>query len=105
MIGSAASCHNNSIWRSVKAVPSGDGVSEARLMQRDPSVAFDHDLAALEGYYSAGVEEVEPLSNSLVSGEFRYLGSDAGSSARAPKAITRDLASRMGMVSRLRKRS
>ncbi len=87
----------------------GDDVGETRLMERDHvHIAFDHDqLALLEGGF-AGAGEVEhgrALVEQSGLGRVQIFGLGAGSSARAPKAMMRDLASRMGMVSRLRKRS
>ena len=80
------------------------GIDEARLIERDHiHIAFDHDQLALSKAgprARAKLNTVEPLSKSLVSGEFRYFGSVAASRARAPKAMMRPLASMIGMVSR-----
>ncbi len=112
--GAGESRQSSASWASVSAVPERrDDLGDAGLVERDDvHLPLDDDHAAVRrgwpGPAKWRLNRVRPLSNRGVSGELRYLAS--GLSGRRPrirplKPMHRPRASRIGNISRPRKRS
>jgi len=108
-VGSGTSRHASASCASVSAVPIGATASVTPACASAtpsiyPSTMNSRPAARAAAAARSRFHSSRPLSNSGVSGEFRYLGLKSPS-ARPPNPTVRPRASRIGNISRLRNRS